>query len=45
MAEGDIKLTIRQNNGTQFEVTVNAKASVKELKGACVDQSEIPADE
>lgn len=31
----DIKLTIRQNSGSQFEVTVKDNILVKELKEAC----------
>lgn len=34
-----IKLTLRQNSGTQFEVEVDPKATVKELKIACQDLS------
>ena len=45
MEEKNVKLTIRQNSGSQFEVEVKSKASVKELKEACVEKAGIPADE
>jgi ubiquilin len=43
--EQKIKLTIRQNNGTSFDVSVSSNATVTQLKEACVEQSTIPADE
>lgn len=45
MAEENIKLNIRQNTGSQFEVEVPKNASVKELKEACVEQAGIPAED
>ena len=45
MEENKVKLTIRQNSGSQFEVEVNPKQTVKELKEACVEKAGIPADE
>jgi ubiquilin len=44
MAES-IKVTIRQNSGQQFDVTVAPTATVKELKVACQEGSGISADE
>jgi hypothetical protein len=35
MEEKKVKLTIRQNTGSQFDVEVDQKATVKELKEAC----------
>ena len=45
MEEVKIKITIRQNSGQQFEVQINPKAAVKELKEACAEQAGIPAEE
>ena len=45
MEDKKVKLTIRQNSGSQFEVEVSQTATVKELKEACVEKAAIPADE
>lgn len=45
MEEQKINITMRQNSGSQFDVEVSQKATVKELKEACVEKSGIPADE
>lgn len=45
MEDKKIKLTIRQNTGSQFEVEVPIKSSVKELKEACADKAGIPTEE
>lgn len=44
MAE-KIKLTLRQNSGSQFDVEVDPTATIKELKQACQDGAGMPADE
>lgn len=41
----NIKITMRQNSGTQFEVEVDAKGTVFNLKEACASKAEIPAEE
>jgi hypothetical protein len=46
MAEsGKIKLTIRQSSGEQFEVEVNASATVLELKQACNEGCKLSPDQ
>ena len=40
----DIKLTIRQSNGEQFEVSVANTATVLELKNACTDGAKLEAE-
>ena len=40
-----IKVTIRQNSGAQFEVQVDPKGTVKDLKEACAPQAGISAEE
>jgi hypothetical protein len=46
MAEsGKIKLVIRQSSGEQFEVEVNASATVLELKQACGDGCKLGPDQ
>ncbi len=40
-----IKVTIKQNSGTQFDVEVEATITVKELKEACATQANVPAEE
>ena len=40
-----IKVTIKQNSGTQFDVEVEATVTVKELKEACAEKAGVPADE
>ena len=40
-----IKVTIRQNSGTQFNVQVSPKGTVKDLKEACAEQAGITAEE
>ena len=45
MEEQKVKLTIRQNSGSQFEVEADKKQSVKELKELCVEKAGIPAEE
>jgi ubiquilin len=45
MAEATIKVTIRQNSGAQFDVQVNPKGTVKDLKEACASQAGISAEE
>lgn len=45
MEEKTIKITIRQNNATQFEVSISSKATVRELKEACAPQAGMTADE
>ena len=40
-----IKVTIKQNSGTQFDVEVEPSITVKELKEACAAQANVPADE
>ena len=45
MEENMIKITLRQNSGTQFDIEVNSKGTVRDLKEACVEKAGIPADE
>lgn len=45
MEEGKIKLTFRQNSGSQFEAIVAAKSTVRELKESVVSQAGYSADE
>jgi hypothetical protein len=45
MEEKNIKITIRQNNATQFDITISSKASVKDLKEACAPQAGMTAEE
>jgi ubiquilin len=46
MEDAQIKITIRQSSGDQFEVEVSAKASVLDLKKACAEkQTSIIAEE
>ena len=45
MEDTKIKLTIRQNSGSQFEVEINSKATVKDLKEQCSEKASIPAEE
>jgi hypothetical protein len=45
MEEKNIKITIRQNNATQFDITISSKALVKELKEACANQAGMTAEE
>lgn len=40
-----IKITLRQNSGTQFDVTVSSKGTVRDLKDACVEKASLSADE
>ena len=39
-----IKLTIRQSNGEQFDVQVEATGTVADLKAACVAGCKLEAD-
>lgn len=45
MEEKQIKITMRQNSGQQFEVSVNGKGTVKDLKEASVAGSGISAED
>ena len=45
MEDTKIKLTIRQNSGSQFEVEINSKATVKDLKEQFSEKASIPAEE
>jgi len=45
MEEGKIKLTFRQNSGSQFEAVVAAKSTVRELKESIVSLAGYSADE
>jgi ubiquilin len=45
MEENMIKITLRQNSGSQFDIEVNSKGTVRDLKEACVEKAGIPADE
>jgi len=40
----EIKLTIRQSSGDQFEVTIGGKASVLDLKKKCTEKTQLPAE-
>ena len=44
MEDSKIKITIRQSNSEQFTVEVSPKATVLELKQACVEGSKLPAE-
>ena len=43
-AGGDIKITIRQSSGQQYEVTVKADCTVADLKKACEEGCGLSAD-
>ena len=45
MEEKKIKITIKQNSGQQFDVEVNQKGNVRDLKEACAEHSGIAADD
>ena len=45
MDEKKIKITLRQNSGSQFDIEVNGKGTVRELKEACVEKAGITAEE
>ena len=46
MEDANIKITIRQSSGDQFEVEIAPKATVEELKKACAEkQTAMAADE
>jgi len=45
MAEGLIKVTIRQNSGSEFSVSVDPKGTVKQLKEVCSAQAGMTVDE
>ena len=45
MEEGKIKLTFRQNSGSQFEAVIDAKFTVRELKEAIISQAGYSAEE
>jgi hypothetical protein len=45
MEEKTIKVTIRQNNATQFDVEITNKATVRDLKEKCSTQANMTADE
>jgi translation initiation factor 2 beta subunit (eIF-2beta)/eIF-5 len=40
-----IKVNIRQNSGTTFEINVDPKSTVADLKKACAEQAGISAEE
>jgi hypothetical protein len=40
----ELKLSIRQSNGEQFEVCITDTATVQELKVACVDGAKLEAE-
>ena len=40
----DIKLTIRQSSGQQYDVTVKDNCTVAELKKACEEGCSLPAE-
>lgn len=40
----DIKITIRQSSGDQFDVTVAATATVADLKKACEEGCKLPPE-
>jgi hypothetical protein len=40
----DIKITIRQSSGDQFEVTVKSDVTVADLKKACEDGCKLPPE-
>lgn len=45
MAGEKLKITIKQNSGTQFDVEVDSNATVKEFKEVVAVPAGIPADE
>ena len=45
MEEKKIKVQLRQNSGAQFDIEVNGKGTVRDLKEACVEKAGISADE
>lgn len=45
MEEKLIKITLRQNSGAQFEIEVNNKGTVFDMKKACVEKAGITAEE
>lgn len=45
MEEKKFKINLRQNSGTQFEVEVDSKGTVHDLKVACEPKAGINADE
>ena len=40
----EIKISVRQSNGEQFEVSVAADATVLDLKTACVNKCSLPPE-
>ena len=44
-SSSQIKVVIRQSNGDQFDVSINANALVKDLKVACKDKSGMEPEE
>jgi hypothetical protein len=40
----EIKVSIRQSSGEQFDVTVLSSATVGELKSACIDGCKLPVE-
>ena len=40
----DVKITIRQSSGTQYDVTVKDDCTVTELKKACEEGCGLPAE-
>lgn len=42
--EGNIKITIRQSSGQQYEVEVKNDCTVAELKKACEEGCGLPAE-
>jgi hypothetical protein len=40
----DIKITIRQSSGEQFDVTVASTATVADLKKACEGDCKLPSE-
>ena len=45
MEEKTIKVTLRQNSGSQFDIEISSKGTVRDLKEACVEKAGISADE
>ncbi len=43
-AEGEIKVTIRQSSGEQFEVNVATTDTVLQLKEKCKEKCNLPAE-
>ena len=45
MDQAKIKVVIRQSNGDQFDVEIDGKALVKDLKEACKEKSGMAPEE